>query len=240
MKIRDENYFEYHKLFVIFCIFLLALSSGSCEETQNITIHDLAEESESDDIAETQNIIEGNCPVTYYEVCGGDLIGEWSFLSLCPEDVEAGAALCESPYDDREECIGEGNEASCDGTTKGTLNFKENGEVEFETEISLTSTWRFTDECLDSVGREPQPAEEHCLGMNNERLTCEYTPGSCQCESAPMVETDSGTAEYQVSNNEIIIGEDPPSTYCIQGDILIMDYYLFHPVSWRYWILERL
>jgi len=44
----------------------------------------------------------------------------------------------------------------------------------------------------------------------------------------------SGTGDYAVDGDEIRLGDDPPARYCVDGDALVMDYYEFHPVSWRY------
>jgi hypothetical protein len=178
------------------------------------------------------------CPVVGYTPCGGDLIGTWVMLALCPEDPVAAAALCEHPYDNQSICTGPGNEAVCDGTPSGTLTFEADGTLDIDTQISLVATYSFTDECLQAAVRAGTTAEERCLSMNNDHLTCTYEE-HCTCVSDPMIESDQNTATYTIEGQDLIIGEDPPATWCVDGDRLTMDYYLMHPVSWRYWVLER-
>jgi hypothetical protein len=178
------------------------------------------------------------CPVTDYVPCGGDIVGTWAYRGLCPEDPEAAAALCEHPYEDRPVCTGTGNEAVCDSTDTGTLIFYEDLSIDIETHFSMVTTYNFTDQCLEAVAASGATPEERCAAMSREHLACAYAE-QCTCVSDPMVEDFTNTATYVIVDNEVTIGEDPPSTYCIEGDILTMDFYLFHPVSWRYWVLER-
>ncbi len=179
------------------------------------------------------------CPVVNYHPCGGELLGTWAFRALCPEDPEAAAALCEHPYDNKTECTGEGNEAICASTHTGTLTFQDDGMVDIETAVTLVSTWHFTDECLAVAVPQGNSGEERCAQLDtNEKLTCTYD-GGCTCVGEPMSEGDSGTADYVIDGQDLMIGEDPPSTWCVDGDILTMDFYAYHPISWRYWVLER-
>jgi len=178
------------------------------------------------------------CPVTDYTPCGGNIVGTWAYRGLCPEDPEAAAALCEHPFGDRTECTGTGNEAYCDSTDTGTLIFYEDLSIDIETHFSMVNTYNFTDACLEAVATSGTTPEERCADMSREHLACAYTT-QCTCVSDPMVEDFTNTATYAVVDNEVTIGDDPPSTYCIEGDVLTMDFYLIHPVSWRYWVLER-
>jgi len=178
------------------------------------------------------------CPVVGYSQCGGDLVGTWAFRALCPEDPAAAAALCEHPYDDRAVCMGVGNEAVCDGRQEGTLVFGADGSLEVDTTTTLIATWNFTDECLADVATSGTTPEEHCAAVGNDRLTCTYEDG-CTCVGDPIVEMDTNTSTWEVVGDDLTLGDDPPATYCIEGDLLTMDYYAFHPVSWRYWVLER-
>ena len=177
------------------------------------------------------------CPVVGYEACGGDLVGTWAFRSLCPEDPDAAAALCEQPYDDRAVCTGVGNEATCDGTYEGTLTFGADGMVVVEATNTLVANWNFTDACLAEVATGATP-EERCASIGNDRLTCTYTD-HCNCVGDPIVQEDMNTVAYTIDGMDVTLGDDPPASYCVDGDRLTMDYYVFHPVSWRYWVLER-
>ena len=178
------------------------------------------------------------CPVVEYAPCGGDLVGTWAFRSLCPDDPVAAAALCEHPYDNQPLCTGTGNEAICDGTPSGTLTFNADLSIDIDTQISLVMTWNFTDACLEAAVSTGGTAQQRCLSIANDHLSCSYD-GHCKCVSEPMLDTTVNTATYEVIDSEVTLGDDPPSTYCVSGDRLTMDYYLYHPVSWRYWVLER-
>ncbi len=178
------------------------------------------------------------CPVVGYSACGGDLTGTWSFDALCPEDAEAAAALCEHPYDDREVCQGDGNEATCRGQQAGTLVFHSDGTLSIDTELTLYTAWNFTHACLEAVARGGSTPAERCASLTTERLTCSYD-AQCTCIGKPIVQADSNTSTYKVSGQDVTLGDDPPASYCVEGDTLIMDYYLYHPVSWRYWVLHR-
>lgn len=177
------------------------------------------------------------CPVVGYEACGGDLTGTWAFRSLCPEDAAAAAALCEHPYDDQAVCTGPGNEARCDTSYEGTLTFGTDAMVTIAATDTIIASWNFTDDCLAAVARGTTP-EERCASLGNERLTCTYD-GACHCVGAPIVQEDLNTVPFAVDGMDVTLGEDPPASYCVDGDRLTMDYYVFHPVSWRYWVLER-
>ncbi len=178
------------------------------------------------------------CPVVGYSACGGDVVGTWALRSLCPDDPVAAAALCEHPYDDRSECTGPGNEAICDSTNTGTFVFNADESLEFTTGYSMVATWNYTDACLMAAPLSGSSAEARCAAMANDHLSCVYD-GGCTCVSDPMAETATDTGTYAIVDDEITIGGDPPASYCVQNGILTMDYYLYHPVSWRYWVFER-
>jgi hypothetical protein len=181
---------------------------------------------------------DGYCPIVGYSECGGDLIGTWAFRDLCPEDPAAAAALCEHPFDDQPVCAGTGNEAVCDGNQTGTLTFNTDGTVDVATETVLIGTWNYTNDCLAAVTTSGGTPEEQCDSLNNGRQVCTFVAG-CTCVGEPIMESFTNNAPYEVVGNDLTLGDDPPSSYCIDGDLLTMDYYVFHPVSWRYWVLER-
>jgi len=180
------------------------------------------------------------CPVVGFEACGGDLVGTWSFVALCPEDPEAAAALCESPFDDNPECVGGGNVNNCEGFIEGTLNFDGQSTVTGDTVSGITPSWIFTDTCLEAAGLDGGEPEARCLGLSSDKLTCTYDPGACLCQGGAMEQPDQSEASYSIEGNDLQLGEDPPAAYCVDGDRLIMDYYIYHPISWRYWVLERM
>lgn len=231
-----------------FALLMISMNLGlnGCTETEDEqsgdleTDSDLSEKDAGDSSAEQNNPGDDLfCPVINYASCGGDLVGTWNFRAVCPDDPAAAAALCEHPYDDRPVCTGNGNEAICDGTHSGTLTFKSDGSLDIETTVTLVVTHNFTDECLAAVIPRYNTAEERCADLNNnQRLSCTYNT-QCKCVSEPIVESDSRSGSYTIADGDLILGDDPPASYCIDGERLTMDYYLYHPVSWRYWILER-
>ncbi|RLB54575.1 MAG: hypothetical protein DRJ42_08720 [Deltaproteobacteria bacterium] len=217
--------------------FLVPLCLGACDGDGAATDGGAADAADAVPPSDAA-VADAYCPVVDYAACGGDLTGTWAFRSLCPDDPAAAAALCEHPYDDRAECVGAGNEAVCDGTHTGTLTFNADGTVDIDTTVTLVGTWSFTDACLAAAVTTGTTPEERCANFGNGRATCTYE-GSCTCVGDPIVEADTNTATYAVVGDELTIGDDPPASYCIAGDLLTMDYYVFHPVSWRYWVLER-
>lgn len=179
------------------------------------------------------------CPVEDFEACAGDVVGTWRVRSLCPDDPAAAAALFESPYDDREECVGGGNSTIGHSEVDGLFELASDGAVMFEMTTTIRMEWVFDDTCLAAAPLRGATAEERCADVANERVTCSYTPDACHCESDEIVQPESGSGTYTIDGDEIQFGDDPPARYCVDGDRLVMDYYLYHPVSWRYWVFER-
>ena len=198
------------------------------------------DEGDDDDVTGDDDTGEGDyCDVDDYEPCEGGLVDTWAFRALCPEDPAVAADVCEHPYDNVPECTGTGNEAICDGTVGGTLAFQADGTVDVDVSVTLVTTWHFTDECLETVVDRWDTPEERCADLDtNEGQTCTYTE-SCVCVTDPQIDSTTTTADYAVEGQDLTIGDDPPSTYCVDGDRLTMDFYAFHPDSWRYWVLER-
>ena len=159
-------------------------------------------------------------------------------VALCPEDAAAAAALCEHPYGDQPACMGPGNEAVCQSTPGGTITFDGEGTVEVATTSTLITQWNFTDACLEAVATSGDDGPARCASLTSERLACRYE-ASCTCQGQPIEQQDDNRGTYVINGNEVVLGDDPPATYCVGGDRLVMDYYVAHPVSWRYWVLER-
>lgn len=180
----------------------------------------------------------GVCPVVDYVACGGDLVGAWEFLALCADDPVAAAEACDRPFGDQAECIGSPNQAICESTETGLFTFHEDGTVDFELDAVLEVTWIYSDACLAAVAQGEDPSQR-CASLVVEGVACEYDT-TCVCVRDPLPTSDSGTAGYSVDDEGLLtIGEDPPASYCVSGDRLVLDFYLFHPASWRYWVLQR-
>ncbi len=179
------------------------------------------------------------CPVESFSACGGEVGGRWRFLATCPEDPAAAAALFVSPYDDRPECVGGGNETIGRSTLDGFFEFADDGNVSWEITTTMLLTWVFDDTCLAAAPLSGATPEERCNDVANDRLACAYAPNACRCESDPLIQEEADDGTFTIDGMEIQLGEDPPAAYCIDGDSFVMDYYVHHPVSWRYWVLER-
>jgi len=182
----------------------------------------------------------GVCPVIGYEACGGDLLGTWKFLDMCPEDPKAANDLCESPFDEIPQCIGEGNEILCDSVIEGTLEFIDADTAKMVSEHWIEFSWVFSDACLVAVGQPGADAQARCLSLSSDKLSCTYAPGACTCSGASWKEPDDTQFPYTAAGSELTLFQDKiNASYCITGDQLVIDHYFYHPVSWRYWVLEK-
>ncbi|MBM4352190.1 MAG: hypothetical protein FJ109_00095 [Deltaproteobacteria bacterium] len=182
----------------------------------------------------------GVCPVIGYEACGGDLIGKWKFLDMCPDDPKAANDLCESPFDNLPACIGGGNDILCDSVIDGTLEFIDSDTAKMVSEHWIVFSWVFTDACLVAAGQPGADAEARCLSLSSEKLSCTYAPDACTCSGASWKEPDDTEFPYTAAGSELTLFQDKiNASYCITGDQLVIDHYFYHPVSWRYWVLEK-
>jgi hypothetical protein len=182
----------------------------------------------------------GICPVTGYEPCGGDLLGTWKFLAMCPDDPDAANDLCETPLDTLPQCIGGGNQALCHPVIDGTMTFVDAETVHLKSEHWIEYTWVFTDACLAAAGLPGADATERCLSQDSDKLSCSYEPDACTCKGASWKEPDDSEAPYSAAGSEMTLFADKlQASFCIVDDVLTIDHYQFHPVSWRYWVLQK-
>jgi hypothetical protein len=178
-----------------------------------------------------------SCPVVGYAPCGGELAGVWNVLSLCPQDQAAADALLEHPNDNLPQCQRPDNPVVGVRTFQGTVDFGADGKVTNDISSSMAISYGFTDECLKAVKPSIAGAAAQCAALQNNVLTCAYAPGLCTCTGNVPYPEEKGTYDYQASGSDLeFAGEQ--TTYCVQGDRLVMDFAV-HPISWRYWVLQR-
>ena len=180
------------------------------------------------------------CPVTGYAPCGGDLLGVWTFVSLCPEDQAKADALFEHPYDNLAECKDRSkNFVKGVWHRQGTMIFdKDQVTVKMKTYVAIS--YGFTDVCLAAAKPSATLPAEACVAMNKpDKLSCSYAKALCTCVAKVQASDEDSTTSYTVSDKTLRLGSDTESaTFCRTDDVLILDW-TPHPVSWRYWILKR-
>ena len=178
------------------------------------------------------------CPVTGYAPCVGDVVGTWSIGGFCPDDPAAAAALFEHPYSDTTECA-DRELNTVDGVLvhEGTITFTATeAQANFTEEAHVT--WGFTTACLGAVFAK-STAEDACaeLGSGGGNLTCTFAADYCTCAGVIEGKPSTETIAYTVDGSAMQLGE-AAVTYCVDGDTLTLDF-AEHPVSWRYWVLDR-
>ncbi len=180
------------------------------------------------------------CPVTGYAPCGGDLLGVWTFVSLCPENQAKADALLEHPYDNLAECKDRSkNFVKGVWHRQGSMTFDKD-QVTVKMKTYLAITYGFTDVCLAAAKPSATSPAEVCIAMNKSgKLSCSYAKALCTCAAKVQATDEDSTTSYTVSGNVLRLGSDKESaTFCRTDDVLILDW-TPHPVSWRYWILKR-
>lgn len=186
---------------------------------------------------------DGVCPVVGYAPCGGELQGTWEFVSFCPEDLAAAAALFEHPYDDRPECQRADNPVQGSIATEGTLTITAT-EMQMKATRTIAVSYGFTDACLAVVPREPAEPAAVCAEMENGgRMSCSYDAARqppCSCSATlPGEPVDESMVYEQTGETELSAGGgEARATFCVKDDLLTLDWDP-HPISWRYWIVRR-
>lgn len=179
--------------------------------------------------------------MTDFVPCGGDVQGVWRVLDFCPEDEDAAAALCQSPFDDRAECVGDGNAQTCRTLRDTTMEWTEDGRLSIRGTTRIEATYRFDDACLAVVAPSGSTPAERCAALANDRLACASEDGGCVCTATTEPEPSDDDTVYRVEGNDLVIGsagDEVVGAYCVEDDVLTLDV-APHPVSWRYWVLAR-
>lgn len=179
----------------------------------------------------------GVCPVTGYAACGGELLGEWTISGFCPDDPEAAAALFEHPFSDTPECA-DRTMNTVEGVLvhEGSLAFS-GADVQINMTEEARVTWGFTTECLAAVFAKSTP-EAACAELDSGNATCTFAAGFCTCDGVVPGKPSAETIAYAATDAMTLSIDGNSVSYCIDGDTLTLDW-ADHPVSWRYWVLER-
>lgn len=175
-----------------------------------------------------------------YSACGGDLLGTWHFVSLCPEDQAKADALFEHPFDNAEACQDRTlNHVRGTWVREGTMTFTAT-DVGMKLTSKAEVSYGFTDACLAVASPFGATPADACAALTKpDRLTCSYAPGLCTCVGSVPAPDEDSKGSYLVSDgNMLTLNSGEMATFCAAGDQLILDW-AQHPVSWRYWILKR-
>jgi len=176
------------------------------------------------------------CPLVGYQPCGGDLTGTWNVLRYCPEDPAAAQALFEHPYDDLAQCQRPENPVSAVRSWSGTVAFAA-GLVTLDIASSVAVSYGFTDACLAAARPGVSGAAAQCAALATQVLSCTYQPGLCTCTGVVPYPDEKLTEPWSASGSDLSLAGEQ-ATYCVSGKGLVIDFKV-HPVSWRWWVLER-
>jgi hypothetical protein len=154
--------------------------------------------------------IDTTCPT--FAPCGGDVVGSWLTKSFC------GVSTTEPSCSD----------LASSQTASGDIvyTFSADGTLTMSGSLSATIDYSITDACaMSSLGTD---AAGYCALLtslgdpSNPSLVidCAFAGGTCNCHivegPAPLDQTDT----YTAMGNQLIVGANSPSDYCIEGDTL--------------------
>jgi hypothetical protein len=177
------------------------------------------------------------CPVSGYVACGGALEGTWSFAGMCPESPTD--VPCEGPFSEAA-CQGGGNQVSCALAASGTMTFTAT-DVHVVRDLYADATYVFTPACLAAVKPDVATPEARCAALANPpKLACSFAADACTCVGHVGPEPSDDTVPYTASGTQLTIGDVEPmgASYCVQDGRLTIDFDP-HPLSWRYWVLDK-
>ncbi|MEY4582748.1 MAG: hypothetical protein RL701_7451 [Pseudomonadota bacterium] len=151
-------------------------------------------------------------------MCGGDVVGEWSIASFCPDTSKVPdevKAICTTATLDYDE-----------PTVSGTLSFKADKTFTQTASASGTGYIVLDKKCVEAAGNCTEA--EGLINANsgtNQKLSCkDSSGGGCRCalHVSQSNKTDSGT--YVVSGSKLTLdsGEKADSTFCVASDVLTL------------------
>jgi hypothetical protein len=150
--------------------------------------------------------------------CGGDLVGDWTFVSHCNteslrEELNqmADNGSCPELYDS----------LVCDYA--GAVSFGKNGIVDYELTGTLDGVRRYTEGC---VGSDEALTKAACQRLERDTVAasrgsdvaCALDGGDCVC--LVKSEAQPATYPYVVDAALVSIGDFSPIPYCVSGDVL--------------------
>ncbi len=180
------------------------------------------------------------CPASFTP-CGGDVVGSWSLVTVCPAGGASLTKPCDHPFASVAGCTGAENTASCTNVYGGTISLGSDGKATVQLSLHAEQSITLSGACVLAV-QGGSSAESACLGLatpNGKKLECAFSSGLCRCLFRTEPETETKTDLYQVSGTELVVtpsaGEKLGGAYCVSGDELV----LRGPLGWAFWILRR-
>lgn len=186
------------------------------------------------------NVPDGVCATVADAPCGGDISGVWQLEDFCTPEPAGSDIPCEGPGEDEPDCDGEAGVRICNLLYGGTANFTSD-TIEAGFSVGLRVRYSFNDVCLAAIGGGAE-GEAACSSLGNDRLSCEYSDDSCDCDAESEPESERNDIAFTVEGDRITVGDGERAvsgSYCVQDDLLTIVFDLFGPEGWRAWVLTR-
>jgi hypothetical protein len=171
------------------------------------------------DDGSTPNSTGATCTQT--SPCGGDITGDWSIVSFCPDTSNA------APEEVKQICA----QATVDFDTpmvSGTISFKADKSFTQSSSASGTGYLVFPPSCLDQPGAKltcAQVQDGLTQNSNNQKWACTSANGGCRC-GLQLADTANNGGTYTTSSNDLTLTSTGasalPSMYCVKSDKLYM------------------
>ena len=160
-----------------------------------------------------------------FTACGGDVVGSWTFTSICVDGLEdVFKDIADQP--------------GCGDFFVGART-SANGEFTFDPDGMLTveaSSFTFqldvkvTPACVKGLGGDNATLDSARCSMLQDNLmngdseaiqaaTCSFSGGNCGCKVTSLPMAIAGSGPYEVQGTNLIQGGDT-NPYCVEGDRL--------------------
>jgi hypothetical protein len=153
--------------------------------------------------------------------CGGEITGDWSIVSFCPDSSNA------APQEVKDICS-DATVAFDTPMVSGTISFKADKTFSQSASASGTGYLVFPPSCLDQPGAKltcPQVQDALMQNSTGQKWTCTSANGGCRC-GLQLADSATVTGTYTTSSNDLTLtgtGADAlASTYCVKTDKLFM------------------
>lgn len=153
--------------------------------------------------------------------CGGEITGDWSIVSFCPDKSNA------APQEVKDICA----DATVEFDTpmvSGTISFKADKSFTQSANASGTGYLVFPPSCLDQGATKltcPQVQDALTSNSKDQKWTCSSADGGCRC-GLQLADMASVTGTYTTSSNDLtLMGmsmDSLSSQYCVKSDKLYM------------------
>jgi hypothetical protein len=183
-----------------------------------------------------------SCPTSFIP-CGGDVVGKWSLVTVCPAGGASLTKPCDHPFGETPACIGAGNQATCTSVYGGTITLGSDGKSTVFTSLHAEMAISLTGACVLAL-RGGSSSSDACASLtttpNGKPLSCAFSGETCRCTFRTEAQTETMVDSYQISGTDLMVtpsasGEKIGGSYCITGDELVMR----GVIGWAYWVLRR-